>query len=76
MADATRTIAPPITPTETPPRPKGYRESRDVEIRAAATRPEDPPRVRAALVRLDRLLTSGKPLREDVPRGFYLNIRV
>jgi len=32
--------------------------------------------VRAALIRLDRLLSTGKPLREDVPRGFYLNIRV
>ena len=76
MADVTRTIAPPTPPTETPSRPKGYRESRNVEIRAAATRPEDPPRVRAALIRFDRLLSSGKPLREDVPRGFYLNIRV
>jgi len=37
MADATRTIAPPTAPTETPSRPKGYRESRDVEIRAAVT---------------------------------------
>jgi len=46
MADATRTIAP---PTDVPSRPKGYRESRDVEIRAATTRPDDPPPVRAAL---------------------------
>lgn len=78
MADTTRIAAspPPPAPAETPSRPKGYREAREVEIRAAVTRPEDSPPLRAALVRLDRVLSSGKPLREDVPRGFYLNIRV
>ena len=57
-------------------RPKGYQESREVEVRAAVTRPDDSPQTRAALVRLDRLLSKGTPLRQDVPRGFYLNIRI
>jgi hypothetical protein len=30
----------------------------------------------AALDRLTRLLDSGRPLRQDVPRGYHLNIRI
>jgi len=36
---------------------------------------EDPELQRAA-AKLDQRLASGKPLRDDVPRGFYLNVRV
>lgn len=32
--------------------------------------------IRGALERLRRLLASGEPLRDDVPRGYYLNILV
>lgn len=76
MAEIANTGARPVAPTETQPRPRGYREAREVEVRAAVTRPDESPQTRAALVRLDRLLSKGTPLREDVPRGFYLNIRV
>jgi hypothetical protein len=36
----------------------------------------DGPEVRRAVDKLNRVLDSGRPLRHDVPRGFYLNLRV
>ncbi len=55
---------------------QGYREAHQVRIRAAATRPSDPPAVQKAITRLDQIMESSRPLRGDVPRGFYLNIQV
>lgn len=65
-------------PTVAPPGPKtpGYREAHQVRIRAAVTRPSDPPAVQKAITRLDQIMESGRALRGDVPRGFYLNIQV
>ena len=55
---------------------QGYREAHQVRIRAAATRPSDPPAVQKAITRLDQIMESSRPLRGDVPRGYYLNIQV
>lgn len=56
--------------------PEVYRDARQVEIRAAVSRPSDSPEQKQALSRLDRILETGRPLRKDVPRGFYINIRI
>ena len=53
-----------------------YREVREVERQATVLKSSDPPQVKTAVTRLDRFIDSGRPFRNDVPRGFYLNIRV
>lgn len=53
-----------------------YQSGRDVKARASVFRELDSDENRSALSRLDRFLSQGTPLRDDVPRGFYLNIRV
>ena len=55
---------------------EGYREAHQVRVRAAATRSSDTPALQKAMTRLDRIMLSGRPLRGDVPRGYYLNIKV
>jgi len=54
----------------------GYSASREVENQARVTKPMEGSEFCRMVDRLNRLLDSGKPLRHDVPRGFYLNIRV
>jgi hypothetical protein len=54
----------------------GYEASKEVDRQARITKPMDEPAFRRALDKLDQSLGAAKPLREDVPRGFYLNIRV
>lgn len=48
----------------------------EVRARAAAVRQDTTPEEREGLTRLNRILGQNRPLRRDVPRGFYLNIRV
>ena len=59
-------------------RPSLYQaeEVREVRARAAAVRQDTTPEEREGLTRLNRILGQNRPLRRDVPRGFYLNIRV
>jgi len=54
----------------------GYQASREVENRARVSRPMEDPELQRAAAKLDQRLESGKPLRDDVPRWFYLNVRV
>lgn len=54
----------------------GYHATREVENQARVTRPMDGPEVLRARDKLNRHLDADKPLRHDVPRGFYINIRV
>ena len=54
----------------------GYEASKEVDRQARNTKPMDEPAFRRALAKLDQTLDANKPFREDVPRGFYLNIRV
>lgn len=49
---------------------------REATARAAAVRQDTSPEERDGLTRLNRILGHNRPLRRDVPRGFYLNIRV
>ena len=54
----------------------GYEASKEVDRQARITKPMDEPAFRRALDKLNQTLDVSKPLRDDVPRGFYLNIRV
>ncbi len=56
--------------------PKGYRDAGDVERRAGIMSAVESPENVAAVRRLDRSLNSGQPLRGDVPRGYYLSLKV
>ncbi len=55
---------------------KGYGEADDLARRVNVLNVQDTPQNQASLERLKRVLASHQPLRGDVPRGFYLNIRV
>lgn len=57
-------------------RRSSFATAREARAYASVSREGDSPENRKALQRLDRMLGSGRPLREDVPRGYYLNIRV
>jgi len=56
--------------------PRGYRDVREVKARAAVARGGDSPEQRQALARLNKILASDQPLDPNVPRGYYLNIKV
>ena len=49
---------------------------REVQSRARFIEQGQSSQERAGLIRLDRLLSTGTPLDNTAPRGFYLNIRV
>ena len=53
-----------------------YGADREERTRGSRTARRDGPDIRGALERLRRILASGEPLRDDVPRGYYLNILV
>ena len=53
-----------------------YADAGDVARRANVLNEEETPQNQASLKRLDRALGSGQPLRGDVPRGFYLDLRI
>lgn len=59
-------------------RPTGYGAPalREVQARAAVSNPAQSEQERRGQRRLGQLLTAGRPLRDNVPRGFYLNIEV
>ena len=80
MADLTKISTPVVAPSvhggKRPAAPKGYAQADEVALRAGVMNEEDSPQNKASLTRLNRVMDSGQPLRGDVPRGFYLNIRV
>lgn len=78
MADLTRIGPNAITPTQgkRPSAPKGYSFAEEVARRANVQSDQDSPQNQASLNRLKRVLDSGQPLRGDVPRGFYLDLKV
>lgn len=57
---------------------RGYQSEsvREVKSRAAVVQQDHSAEERNNLRRLNTVLSNEKPLREDVPRGFYLNISV
>jgi len=61
-----------------PRRPDLYQgESiREVRARAGAIPQDASPEELDGLTRLRQIMRQGRPLRDDVPRGFYLNIKI
>ena len=59
-------------------RPSGYQADsvREVKARANTTEQEQSEQETLGLRRLNSALNHGEPLRDDVPRGYYLNITV
>ncbi len=59
-------------------RPSVYRSesAREVRARAAAVQQETSPEERDGLKRLNQILGRDRPLRDNVPRGYYLNITI
>ncbi|OEJ69183.1 hypothetical protein [Magnetovibrio blakemorei] len=55
---------------------KGYAGAGDVSRRANVMNEGETPQNQASLARLKRILSSDQPLRGDVPRGFYLDLRL
>ncbi len=49
---------------------------REVRARAESIRQDTSPEERDGLTRLNRLLGQNQPLSGNVPRGFYLNIKI
>jgi len=67
---------PPVVSGVAPAAAKGYGDAGDVSRRANVLNNVETPQNQASLNRLDRALSSGQPLRGDVPRGFYLDLKV
>lgn len=59
-------------------RPSVYRSesAREVRARAASVQQNTTPEELDGLKRLNQILGQDKPLRDNVPRGYYLNIRI
>lgn len=59
-------------------RPSGYQADsvREIRARAATVEQNQTPEERDGLRRLNQILALDQPLPDNVPRGFYLNIKV
>ena len=57
-------------------RPRGYSTAEQVRNRAAVSNPNETPQERRALTRLNKTLENPHMPRTDVPRGYYLDIKV
>lgn len=57
-------------------RPRGYSSAEQVRNRAAFSNPNETPHERKALTRLNKVLDNANMPRPDVPRGYYLDIKV
>jgi len=59
-------------------RSSGYQgdSSRDIQVRAKTTEQNPSDQEKTGLRRLNSVLNHSEPLRDDVPRGYYLNITV
>lgn len=57
-------------------RPSGYGATHEVKLRANVNQGRETPEQQIALNRLDRAMSSEKAPRDDVPRGYYLDILV
>lgn len=57
-------------------RSRGYLSAEQVRNRAAVTNPNETPHERRALSRLEKVLDNNTAPRPDVPKGYYLDIKV
>ncbi|MDH5188230.1 MAG: hypothetical protein OEW37_04655 [Rhodospirillaceae bacterium] len=58
------------------PEHKFYLDQEEVSFRARVMGQAESPENIRSLARLKRVFDAGQPLRGDVPRGYYLNLRV
>lgn len=65
-----------VLPVTTSDARTGYATARDAQRRARSTRYAQDTVTRTSLQRLERLLSSGLPLRSDVPPGHYLDVQL
>jgi len=54
----------------------GYKVSSEAGNNSRVIEPMDDLEFKRAIARLNRNLSSGLPLRHDVPRGYYVNVRI
>lgn len=75
MADALNIMN---SETTAPRRPQGYQADSVHQIRARANHvsQQQSNEERNGLRRLNQILGQNRPLKDDAPRGFYLNIEV
>lgn len=55
---------------------RSFETARQAKARANVFQQQEEPQTKKALNRLDKILSTGRPLRDDVPRGYYVNIQV
>jgi hypothetical protein len=63
-----------LVPSET--KPEGYRKADQAKTFAQAYQSRDSAETQKGLLRLNQVMDKDQPLNQDVPRGFYLNIKV
>lgn len=74
MADPTKLIGTSLQPTQS--HRSTFKQAEAVSKRAEVTDFRQTPRNAQAIQKLDQTLESGQELRDDVPRGHYINILV
>ncbi len=64
--------------TQAAKRPSVYQSEsiREIRARAESIPQNTSPEEREGLTRLNRILGQNQPLSDNVPRGFYLNIKI
>jgi len=55
---------------------RSLQTARDAKVQASVVKAAPPDEETKAFDRLNKLLDSDQPIRGDVPRGFYFNVRV
>ncbi len=76
MTDGVGNINASVTPVAKRPSVYQSESIREVRARARSIRQETSPEERDGLTRLNRILGADEPLSDNVPRGFYLNIKI
>jgi len=54
----------------------GYQASREAARAARVSEPMSDSEYKESIERLRKYLSSERPIRHDVPRGYYLNVRI
>ncbi|MEL0107624.1 MAG: hypothetical protein VW802_11845 [Rhodospirillaceae bacterium] len=74
MTDVTKSVGDIVSELTGPLR--SLQTARDAKTLASVTAAATPDEEARAFARLNQLLNSDQPIRGDVPRGFYFNVKV
>lgn len=66
----------PVAPQPNHQARAGYRTGKEVEFHARVMEFSESPEFKRAMHKLDKVTRGETPLRDDVPRGYYLNIQI